>query len=68
MRYYNRARDSGAVILDHYTGVGEVLAVHALDSVFANFISKFASSAAACFPSMTPRTTISSSLAHLRKI
>jgi hypothetical protein len=34
MRYYNRARDSGAVILDHYTGVGEVLAVHALDNVF----------------------------------
>ncbi len=34
MRYYNRARDSGAVILDHYTGVGEVLAVHALDAVF----------------------------------
>src|SRR4029077_16169710 len=34
MRYYNRARDSGGVILDHYTGVGEVLAVHALDNVF----------------------------------
>jgi hypothetical protein len=34
MRYYNRTRDSGAVILDHYTGVGEVLAVHALDNVF----------------------------------
>ena len=34
MRYYNRARDSSAVILDHYTGVGEVLAVHTLDSVF----------------------------------
>jgi hypothetical protein len=34
MRYYNRARDSGAAILDHYTGVGEVLAVHALDNVF----------------------------------
>src|SRR6266852_585090 len=34
MRYYNRTRDSGAVILDHYTGVGEVLAVHALDGVF----------------------------------
>jgi hypothetical protein len=34
MRYYNRAKDSGAVILDHYTGVGEVLAVHALDGVF----------------------------------
>jgi hypothetical protein len=34
MRYYNRAKDSGAVILDHYTGVGEVLAIHALDGVF----------------------------------
>jgi hypothetical protein len=34
MRYYNRARDSGAVITDHYTGVGEVLAIHALDGVF----------------------------------
>jgi len=34
MRYYNRAKDSSAVITDHYTGVGEVLAVHALDSVF----------------------------------
>lgn len=34
MRYYNRARDSGTPILDHYTGVGEVLAVHALDNVF----------------------------------
>src|SRR5437588_2067825 len=36
MRYYNRAKDSGAAILDHYTGVGEVLAVHALDSVFGS--------------------------------
>ena len=35
MRYYNRTRDSGAVITDHYTGVGEVLAVHALDNVLA---------------------------------
>jgi hypothetical protein len=35
MRYYNRANDSGAAILDHYTGVGEVLAVHALDNVFS---------------------------------
>src|SRR3989440_3531054 len=34
MRYYNRAKDSGAAILDHYTGVGEVLAVHALDNIF----------------------------------
>src|ERR1700676_1135956 len=36
MRYYNRARDGKAFILDHYTGVGEVLAVHALDKVFAS--------------------------------
>jgi len=41
MRYYNRARDSGSAILDHYTGVGEVLAVHALDGVFGSFTSKF---------------------------
>jgi hypothetical protein len=34
MRYYNPKRDENAHTLDHYTGVGEVLAVHALDSVF----------------------------------
>jgi hypothetical protein len=34
MRYYNAARDGNATILDHYTGVGEVLAVHAIDDVF----------------------------------
>jgi hypothetical protein len=34
MRYYDAARDKGAFILDHYTGVGEVLAVHNLDRVF----------------------------------
>jgi len=34
MRYRNAAHDSSAVILDHYTGVGEVLAVHNLDIVF----------------------------------
>ena len=34
MRYLNPAHDSGEVILDHYTGVGEVLAVHELDRVF----------------------------------
>jgi hypothetical protein len=34
MRYFNSAQDSRAVILDHYTGVGEVLAVHELDRVF----------------------------------
>ena len=35
MRYYNAARDGKSPILDHYTGVGEVLAVHNLDQVFA---------------------------------
>jgi hypothetical protein len=34
MRYYNNSRDNGSFILDHYTGVGEVLAVHELDRVF----------------------------------
>jgi hypothetical protein len=34
MRYRNPQQDSGALILDHYTGVGEVLAVHELDRVF----------------------------------
>jgi hypothetical protein len=34
MRYRDTARDAGAPILDHYTGVGEVLAVHELDRVF----------------------------------
>ena len=34
MRYFNPAGDSGQFILDHYTGVGEVLAVHQLDHVF----------------------------------
>jgi hypothetical protein len=35
MRYFDAARDSQQLILDHYTGVGEVLAVHDLDHVFA---------------------------------
>lgn len=34
MRYRNPTSDSGALILDHYTGVGEVLAVHEIDRVF----------------------------------
>jgi hypothetical protein len=34
MRYLNPARDVRPLILDHYTGVGEVLAVHELDEVF----------------------------------
>ena len=35
MRYRDPKRDAGVAILDHYTGVGEVLAVHQLDGVFA---------------------------------
>lgn len=34
MRYYDAEHDGKAQTLDHYTGVGEVLAVHALDLVF----------------------------------
>ena len=34
MRYYDAAKDGNTAILDHYTGVGEVLAVHNLDLVF----------------------------------
>jgi len=34
MHYFNPSTDSRAVILDHYTGVGEVLAIHELDRVF----------------------------------
>ncbi len=35
MRYFNPKSDATAFILDHYTGVGEVLAIHQLDHVFA---------------------------------
>jgi hypothetical protein len=35
MRYFNPASDTRSFILDHYTGVGEVLAIHQLDRVFA---------------------------------
>ena len=37
MRYFDSAHDSRDAILDHYTGVGEVLAVHSLDQVFTSF-------------------------------
>src|SRR5438128_10775179 len=36
MRYFDAERDSRYLILDHYTGVGEVLAVHDLDRVFGS--------------------------------
>lgn len=34
MRYYVPSHDPGDAVWDHYTGVGEVLAVHDLDQVF----------------------------------
>jgi len=34
MRYYDPGKDGKTPILDHYTGVGEVLAIHNLDMVF----------------------------------
>jgi hypothetical protein len=37
MRYFNSSTDSREVVLDHYTGVGEVLAIHELDRVFFLF-------------------------------
>ncbi len=36
MHYYNPTTDRGQPILDHYTGVGEVLGIHELDRVFAS--------------------------------
>ena len=37
MRYFNPSTDAHAFILDYYTGVGEVLAIHQLDRVFDLF-------------------------------
>jgi hypothetical protein len=34
MRYYKSRQDSKSAVYDHYTGVGEVLAIHALDEAF----------------------------------
>jgi hypothetical protein len=34
IRYYDPTKDAPGKIWDHYTGVGEVLAVHSLDQVF----------------------------------
>jgi hypothetical protein len=36
MRYLNSRKDATTRVYDHYTGVGEVLAVHALDEVFGS--------------------------------
>ena len=36
MRYFDPRRDAKSQIWDHYTGVGEVLAIHELDQVFGD--------------------------------
>jgi hypothetical protein len=40
MRYFDPKRDSTSQIWDHYTGVGEVLAIHELDQVFGELRHK----------------------------
>jgi len=39
MRYYNPSRDPSDHIMDHYTGIGEVLAVRDLDHLFGQINS-----------------------------
>lgn len=36
LRYYNPSKDSDTRVWDHYTGVGEVLAVHTLDQLLGS--------------------------------
>jgi len=40
IRYFDPSRDRGQKIFDHYTGVGEVLAVHNLDNAFGQLHQK----------------------------
>lgn len=40
LRYYDAKSDAKSAIFDHYTGVGEVLGVHALDTVFTELHKK----------------------------
>jgi hypothetical protein len=37
LRYLDPARDKGGAIFDHYTGIGEVTAIHELDQLFTLF-------------------------------
>jgi len=37
MKYFDANRDPRERILDHYTGVGEVIAIHELDELFSSF-------------------------------
>jgi hypothetical protein len=40
MRYYDSRQDSKVAVYDHYTGVGEVLAIHALDEALGTLGQK----------------------------
>jgi hypothetical protein len=37
LRYLDPAKDRGHPIFDHYTGIGEVMAIHELDQLFTQF-------------------------------
>jgi hypothetical protein len=37
LRYLDPAKDKGHAIFDHYTGIGEVMAIHELDQLFTQF-------------------------------
>jgi hypothetical protein len=37
LRYLDPVKDKGHAIFDHYTGIGEVMAIHELDQLFARF-------------------------------
>jgi hypothetical protein len=37
LRYLDPAKDKGNPIFDHYTGIGEVMAIHELDQLFTQF-------------------------------
>jgi hypothetical protein len=43
MRYFDSSHDASTPILDHYTGVGEVLAVHELDRVIRRVEERYSS-------------------------
>lgn len=41
MRYFAPSRDSGREVIDFYTGIGEVLGIHALDQLFVSLNRSF---------------------------
>lgn len=41
LHYFDASKDDRADLLDHYTGIGEVFAVHSLDHLFSTMNSRF---------------------------